>query len=117
MLGVGYRRDLTYSIEELQPFFVNNDIGASVRRAREPVRRAVVGRPLQMQYQNLLTLPTGLPDRIDTTWNYAGSFGYRLGRQGRAGVGFSYYDRSSSGLNVLRSYNGLRFGSVVSFGL
>ena len=32
-IGVSYRRDLTYSYEELQPFFVNDGVGASIRRA------------------------------------------------------------------------------------
>jgi hypothetical protein len=31
--GVSYRRDLTYSYEEFQPFFINDSVGLSVRRA------------------------------------------------------------------------------------
>ena len=31
--GVSFRRDLTYSYEELQPFFVDTSVGASIRRA------------------------------------------------------------------------------------
>jgi hypothetical protein len=69
------------------------------------------------EYENLIQATTALiGQRVDTTWNYAGSFGYRLGRTGRVGIGASYFDRSST-LKAVRSYNGLRFGSVVSFGL
>jgi hypothetical protein len=52
---------------------------------------------------------------VDTTWNYTGSIGYRLGRDGRIGFGVSYYDRQSTTMNF-RAYNGLRAGTVVSYG-
>jgi putative beta-barrel porin BBP2 len=117
-LGVSYRRDLTYSYEELQPFFVNNAAGASIRRALG--RRFDVLLSLDRHkyaYENLVPLP-GVkpgPERIDTTWVYAGSFGYRLGREGRVGFGVSYDDRSST-TNDLGPYNGLRAGTVMSYG-
>lgn len=117
--GVSYRRDLTYSYEEFEPFFVNDSVGLSVRRA--------VGRRFdilvsadrhQYAYRNLLVQPAlvGLaPERIDTTWAYAGSFGYRVGRVARVGFGLSYYDRTSTTRNF-REFNGLRAGTVVSYG-
>jgi hypothetical protein len=118
--GVSYRRDLTYSYEEYQPFFINDSVGVSVRRAltrRIDVLlstdryvynyRDLIGRPESVG-------PLGL-ERVDTTWNYAGSVGYRLGRDGRIGFGVSYYDRQSTTMNF-RAYNGLRAGTVVSYG-
>lgn len=117
-IGVSYRRDLTYSYEELQPFFVNDGVGASVRRA--------LGRRFDVllsadrftyTYQELLAQPEAgaRPERVDTTWVYAGSFGYRLGREGRVGFGLSYDDRTST-TSEQRAYHGLRFGTVVSYG-
>ena len=116
--GVSYSRDLTYSYEELQPFFVNDSVGASVRRA--------LGRRFDVllsadrhryTYENLLTQPAALlplPVREDITWNYAGSIGYRIG-QGRIGFGFSYWQRDSLVKNF-RDYDNLRFGTTVTYG-
>jgi hypothetical protein len=117
--GVSGSRDLTYSYEELQPFFIDNSVGASVRRAlgRRFDVLASADRHLY-EYQQLLTSDLPLAERAprtDLTWNYQGSFGYRLGRNGRAGIGASYWQRDSTS-RPLRDYNNLRFGGTVSFG-
>lgn len=118
--GVSYMRDLTYSYEALQPFFVNNSAGMSMRRAiggRFDLLASVDRHTYN--YQDLLVQAPGFdgtPERIDTTWNYAGSVGYRVGRDGRVGIGVSYYDRQSTTRNF-HAYNGLRIGSVFTFGL
>ena len=116
--GVSYARDLTYSYDEVRPFFVNNWLGASVRHA--------LGRRFDVQvsadrhlyaYQDLLLQPVvdlALDPRTDTTWNYAGSLGYRIGK-GRVGFGVSYWERESTTRN-LRNYDNLRFGTTVSYG-
>lgn len=119
--GVSYRRDLTYSYEETQPFFVDDSVGASVRRA--------LGRRFDLllsadrhkyAYQELAaTLPDAAPvprePRIDTTWNYAGSIGYRIGRVGRVGLGVSYWQREST-TRRFRDYDNLRFGTTATYG-
>jgi hypothetical protein len=126
--GVSYSRDLTYSYDELQPFFVDDSAGVSVRRA--------IGRRFDVltsadrhayRYEDLLTpaqpataLTTEVPaiptaKRLDVTWNYAASVGYRIGRDGRIGFGVSYWDREST-TRPFRNYNNLRFGSTMSFG-
>jgi hypothetical protein len=119
-LGVTYRRDLTYSYEENQPFFVNDSVGASVRHALGNRFDVLLsGDRFKYTYQNLIP-PSGvpaalIPQRIDTTWTYTGSVGYRVGRDGRIGVGVSYYDRTSVGGSVYTT-KGLRAGTVLSYG-
>jgi len=117
--GVSGSRDLTYSYDELQPFFIDNSVGASVRRA--------LGRRFDIlmsadrhayEYQQLLTSdapPAERSPRTDVTWNYQGSFGYRLGHNGRAAIGASYWQRDST-TRPFRDYDNLRFGGTVSFG-
>jgi len=117
--GVSGSRDLTYSYDELQPFFIDNSVGVSVRRA--------LGRRFDVltsadrhayEYQQLLTSELPLADRLprtDVTWNYQGSFGYRIGRNGRAGIGASYWQRDST-TRLFRDYDNLRFGGTMSFG-
>ncbi|HEX5475284.1 MAG TPA: outer membrane beta-barrel protein [Vicinamibacterales bacterium] len=116
--GVSYRRDLTYSYELYQPFFVNNEVGASVRRALGSRFDVLVSADRHRYvYQNLLALPSGvspLDQRVDTIWNYAGSVGYRVGHDGRIGLGVSYYERDSGLLP--HDYDGLRVGTVLNYG-
>jgi hypothetical protein len=52
--------------------------------------------------------------RVDTTWNYAGSVGYRVGK-GRVGFGASYWQRDSNA-RTFRDYDNLRFGTTVTYG-
>ena len=77
--GVSYARDVNYSFEELQPYFVSDAAGSSIRQA--------LGRRFDVQvsadravyaYRDLLVAGQPAPDaREDTTWNYAASLGYR----------------------------------------
>jgi hypothetical protein len=125
--GVTYSRDLTYSYELLQPFFINNGVGASVRRAIGRRFDVLVSADrFEYAYENLQVPPTAtdgppvipvtLPteQRVDTTWNYAGSVGYRVGN-GRIGFGVAYWTRDSH-QRAFHSYDNLRFGTTVTYG-
>jgi hypothetical protein len=116
--GVSYSRDLTYSYEEAQPFFVNNWVGASIRRALGRRFDVLVSADRHVyEYRDLLTpeaVADVLEERVDTTWNYAGSIGYRIGK-GRVGFGASYWQRGSN-VRTYRDYDNLRFGTTVSYG-
>jgi hypothetical protein len=122
-LGVSYVRDVNYSVEELQPYFVSNAAGASVRQAlgRKFDLLASADRAV-LSYRDLrFGVPApGVPQppldaREDTTWIYAGSLGYRPGRQMRIGVGGSYWQREST-TRIFRNYDGLRLGTSITYG-
>jgi hypothetical protein len=122
--GVSYNRDLTYSYDALQPFFIDNSVGASMRRALGRRFDALVSADRHAyQYQDLLTSRTTTvaggpqfdPTRIDTTWNYAANIGYRVGREGRVAAGVSYWQRDST-TRVFRGYDNLRVGTTMTFG-
>ena len=72
--GVAYRRDLTYSYEEFQPFFVDESVGASIRRALGTRFDVLVSADRhRYEYQNIVPLDgPALPDRLDTTWRLRG---------------------------------------------
>lgn len=117
--GLSFNRDVNYSFEPLQPYYVSTSAGASIRRA--------IGRRFDAigsidrhnyAYRDLLV---GLPvignpaERVDVTWNYGGSLGYRINRTTRAGFGVSYWQRESTTVNF-RDYDGLRVGTTVTYG-
>jgi hypothetical protein len=113
--GASYRREITYSYSELQPFFVDNAIGVTVRRAIG--RRFDVllsGDRHEYDYQNARTAGPDVAARLDVTRAYAASLGYRVGRDGRIGFGVSYAEREST--LQQRGYTNLRFGSSFSYG-
>jgi hypothetical protein len=118
-VGVSFRRDLTYSYEEAQPFFIDSSPGVSVRRAlgrRYDV--LVTADRHRYEYQDLvveLPVPGPLDARVDTTWNYSASFGFRIGQGGRIGFGASYWQRESTTVNF-RNYDNLRIGTTATYG-
>ena len=114
--GTSFRRDLTYSYSELQPFFVDTAVGASIRHALGS-RFDVLGSADRHVYDYRSFVTVGLDDalRVDVMWNYAASIGYRIGRTGRIGFGASYMQRDSTIL--WRAYDNLRFGTTFAYGL
>jgi putative beta-barrel porin BBP2 len=114
-LGLTYRRDLTYSYSELQPFFVDSSVGASVRRALGSRFDVLVAADLhQYDYQNVQAAALDAVARVDTIWNYSGSLGYRIKGGGRIGFGVGYVQRKSP--IDSHAYDNLRFVSNVSYG-
>ena len=116
--GVTYSRDLSYSYNELQPFFVDDSVGLSVRRALGSRFDALVSADRhEYAYTDAMSgAETGVgASRIDVTWNYAGSIGYRLGRDGRVAFGVSYWQREST-TEPLRNYDNLRVGATIAYG-
>jgi hypothetical protein len=116
--GVTYRRDLTYSYEADQPFFIDGTIGASIRRALGPRFDILVSADRhRYEYEDLLSV-AALPAnarRIDTTWNYTASLGYRVRQNGRIGFGVSYWTREST-TRQFRDYDNLRIGTTATYG-
>lgn len=116
-IGVSHSRELRYSFELTQPYYVDTDAGIRVRRAlgRAFDVDAVLARRT-LAYEELIAEPqVPASKRVDTVWNYGGSVGYRLGRAGRVGFGLTYWRRSST-TRASREYDGLRIGTTASYG-
>lgn len=113
-----HTRDIGYSWEFTQPYYIDNSVGGSVRRALGQ-RFDVIGSAdrHQYSYRNLISAGVPIADerRLDTTWNYGGSLGYRIGRDHRVGVGVTYWKRDST-TRTSREYDGLRIGATASYG-
>lgn len=110
-------RDLTYSYEPVQPYFVTDAYGLIVRR--QIVGLVDVTGSVQRQrysYRDLLLPGATAADlhRVDTTRTYVGSIGYRVGHAMRAGFGTAYRERGSNSLRF-RDYQGFRFITTIDY--
>lgn len=116
-VGLTHSRDIRYSFEVTQPYYVDTGAGARVRRAlgsRFDVVASIDRH--RLAYEELVAPAAALaPQRVETTWNYGGSLGYRLGRDNRVGFGLSYWTRDST-TRKSREYNGLRVGTTATYG-
>jgi len=114
-------RDVEYSYEVEQPYYLNDTYGLTISRHVGGQWDTSLGAARsQSSYRDFFTSVTpavtdGQSGRVDVTWNYTGSLTYRVSRDGRIGVGVSYYDRTSN-VKAYRDYSGLRAGLVASFG-
>lgn len=116
-VGLTHTRDVLYSYELTQPYYVDSGIGARVRRALGRTFDVVLSADRHaLAYEDLVGEGASLtPQRVDTVWNYGGSVGYRVGRDGRIGFGVTYWTRDST-TNTSRQYNGFRLGTTASYG-
>ena len=113
--GVTYDRDLAYSFEVVNPYFLENSAGLYVRRALGG-RFDVIVNAARHRYDyrdNPLTAFSA--PRVDTTDNYGANLGYRFKSDTRIGLGASYYTRNST-RETFRRYDGLRIGTTVNYG-
>jgi hypothetical protein len=112
-------RDLTYSYEPVQPYYVIDGIGLHVRR--QVVGAIDVSASVQRQrysYRDLL-LPgfeASDRDRVDAVRGWSAGVGYRLGNAMRAGVALTFRERTSSSQR-LRDYQGTRFITTLDYEL
>ena len=110
-----YNRDVTYSFENLEPYYLQTDwtfgVTQKITDAWDLVGRA--GR-YRLDYETV-GLP-GLTERTDSGLQYGGGVGYTLGQYVRLGVDVTFMERTSVA-DIARSYEGTRAGFSVSYGL
>lgn len=116
---VRHARDLEYSFEPRQPYFVDTAVGVAVRRALGPRFDLVASADRHgYAYRDLRALgsgPSGLPPRVDVVWTHEASVGYRVGRIARLGAGVMYIQRESPNVSS-RNYDGLRIRTTLTSG-
>lgn len=118
-LTVRWRRNLNYSFQPLQPYYVLSALGASLRRQ-------VVGRidviasfdQSESSYRMLLDAPAvaALDGRVDITRSYAGDLGFRLNRESRIGFRVATTTRTSNRLSD-RDFRGMQMGLSYNYGM
>jgi hypothetical protein len=109
-------RDLSYSYLDDTPYYALTDSGFELTQ-RVTFNWDVVARSSwqTLAYQ-ALTTGTGTGDTTDHAWMGGAGVGYRIGHTLRVGVDANYYRRQSQ-VSLARSYEGLRAGASISYGL
>jgi hypothetical protein len=114
---VNVDRDLTYSYEHVQPYFVMDGYGLTVRRQIVGSIDAIAGMQHQrFSYRDLL-LPGATPadlDRVDVMRAWSGNVGYRIGQGMRAGFGAVYRERHTNSRRFV-DYQGFRLITSVDY--
>jgi hypothetical protein len=116
-------RDINYSIDLLQPYYVATGYGVSVSRHLGGRFDVTVGTEQYWhRYRQLAAMVAPVPDsaprdpqRADAIHSYSGSIGFRLGKDGRFGFGGTYWSRDSNARDIY-TYNGLRLGTSITYG-
>lgn len=114
-VAVRFVRDVDYSIEEAQPYFLLNAGTVTVTQR--------IGGPFDLQgtigregrrYRAQTGLAVETPDDTDTTDTATGGVGYRLGETARISMNIEFTRRDA--LNTGRSYDRRRIYGSVSYG-
>ncbi|HEX7084765.1 MAG TPA: outer membrane beta-barrel protein [Vicinamibacterales bacterium] len=113
---IGLVRDVDYSAEVLEPYYVVTDLRLRVMQ-KITLRWDVVGNVGRywLAYRSLDQNADGDVSRTDRGRRLGGGIGYTFGRSLRIGLDVDHYTRSSPAFG--RSYEGLRIGGSFTYGL
>ena len=124
-IGVQVGRDIEYSFEKAQPYYVESGGGLWIRQgisgpfdfvarigAQTLSYRGRIG--IINQASETDTIQFNQLDRTDTVQWFGGGLGYRVGRDMRIGINVDKQQRNSD--VARRTYGGLRFGTSVTYG-
>src|SRR5437667_5878310 len=115
-LGLTIVRDVQYSYDIDEPYYVQTGIAASIaQQVFGPVD--VVGRVgvQRLAYRNRVGALVAVLERADRVHTYGGGIGYHIGRDIRIGFNIDHSSRASP--VIFRQYDGLTYGTSVTYGL
>ncbi|HZA36496.1 MAG TPA: outer membrane beta-barrel protein [Vicinamibacterales bacterium] len=107
-------RDVTYSFEALEPYYLLTDLGVTVTQ-RLTTRWDVVGRAAGQVLDYKAVGALSAPDRTDRGRQVGGGVGYHVGEIMRLGLDTEFASRRSPITN--RSYDGWRSGLSITYGM
>ena len=111
---VGVDRDIQYSFEIDQPYYVLTGVSGSITRVVGLGWDVVVrGANQRLAYRETADVPESVAGRVDRVVSWGGGIGYRLSQGSRVGLNVDYFNRRSPIYN--RDYEGLRAGLAVTY--
>lgn len=112
--GVQVDRDVDYSYDRAQSYYVKTGGGGSIRRQVLGDADVIVSAQRhRYAYRQSGTTGTASPEELTT--NYAFDFGYRLNNGSRVGFAVAHWRRASD-LSAARGYDGWRYGVSFVYG-
>jgi hypothetical protein len=114
-ISVGAVRDVSFSYDVDQPYYVQTGLSGSVSRALVgPVD--VVGRAgnQRLAYRSRVGISEALSNRVDNVTSYGGGVGYHMGRRGRLGLNVDKMTRVSDISS--RRFDDVRIGASLTYG-
>ena len=112
-----FTRDITYSYEATEPYYVLTNVGLRVKQKITHTWDVVglLGRQW-LGYSQIETPGQPGIDRLDRSYGVGGGVGYQVDETLRVGANLTYFGRTSNTV-TFSEYNGLRFGASISYGL
>ena len=115
-LTVQASRDVEYSFELTQPYYVETGVYASLgQQIYGPLDVEGRFRREQLVYTAQEGIAVEVPGRRDEVKSFGGGAGYRVGADLRLGFNVDWVARESRA--ALRRYEGLRYGLALTYGL
>ena len=113
-LSVETTRDLSYSYEISEPYYISTGLGGTIRRQVHGDLDAVLSaRRTRQNYRTLATVTTA--PRLDTIQNYSADLGARLTREVRLGFVVGWQRRESTA-GATQAYHGVTAGFSLTYG-
>lgn len=113
-LGVQINRDVQYSFEFSQPYYLETGVTASVQRQVYGPFDVLARAGMQgLAYRDRVGAVVEVPDRTDRVRSFGIGAGYRIGTDKRLGFTVDR-QRRSSGIDG-RAYTGFRYGMSVTY--
>jgi hypothetical protein len=114
-LGVQVIRDVDYSYDYQQPYYIQTGATASFTRGLfGPLNGSARIGWQRLDYRGLIGVTAPLPDRTDLVSLFGGSIGYRVAGGTRVFFNVDKQERNSDIAG--HSYGGLRYGTSVTYG-
>lgn len=115
--GFSWDRDLNYSFQVDQPYYLANALGFRVRRQLRGRADASFGANRSVyNYRTFSSAPTTSAARRDVTISWSADLGYRLNRDTRLSLGVTTMERTTESL-ALGNYGGTRAGVSIVYRL
>lgn len=106
-------RDLNYSYDVSQPYYISTEVGGGIRRQlRGDMDTVLRASRTRLNYRALADVTTA--PRQDSNLNYSADIGYRLTRDARVGFVVAWLRRESS--VETRAYHGMTAGFSITYG-
>jgi hypothetical protein len=111
---VTFGRDVQYSYDINQPYYVQGSIDASIaQQVFGPVDAVARAGTAKLAYKDRTGAAVAVPDRVDYNNTYGGGAGYHFSGGLRVGFNIDYYHRITD--VTQRRYSGLRYGTSATY--